>query len=479
MTPRSFDAAPAQRSRIASAALLSLTLLAGCASLNPQARFEPIQAQTQTLLKQDLQWARTPEQRAALDARVAELLATPLTVDRAVQVALLNHRGLQAQLHQLGIADAALVQATRLPNPGFSLGRLKRGDELEIERGLHFNLMSLLTSSTRGRVAELDAQLLQRELGQQVLKVAADARRAYWMALAAQQLQQYSQQVMEAAEAGADLAQRMAAVGNLSKLKQAREQSFYADAALGLAHAEIETLARREALVRALGLWGPQLARLTLPERLPDLPAQAIDRPEVERLAIQQRLDVQEAKKAAEASAAQMGLSRSTRFINVLELGWVSNRSNHDPTQTGFELSLELPLFDWGEARVAHAEARYMQALERTAHVAITARSEAREAYAQYRSAFDIARHYRDEVVPLRKRISDENLLLYNGMFIGTFELLADARAQISAVAAAIAAQRDFFVAEADLNQALLGPLTAAASSAAPMSTAAEASGGH
>ncbi len=465
------------------ATLLSLALLSGCASLNPQARFEPLQAQSQKLLQQDLQWARTPEQRAALDARVTELLSAPLTAERAVQVALLNHRGLQAQLHQLGIADAAWVQATRWPNPGLSLGRMKRGEELEIERSLHLNLMAWLTSSGRGRAADLELQALQRNLGQEVLKVAAEARHAYWVALGAQQLQQYSQQVLEAAQAGAELAQRMSQVGNLNKLKLAREQSFYADAALALAQAEMASISSREGLIRALGLWGEQLALLKLPARLPELPAQALNQPDVERIAITQRLDVQEAKKAAEASAAHMGLTRSTRFINVLELGLASNRSNHEATQTGFELSLELPLFDWGEARVAHAESRYLQALERTAHIAITARSEAREAYAQYRAAFDIARHYRDEVLPLRKRISDENLLLYNGMFIGTFELLADARAQISAVAAAIAAQRDFFLAEATLQQALIGPIGSPAAprsaSSSSSSSAADASGGH
>ncbi|MFX4728988.1 hypothetical protein ABTB38_18460, partial [Acinetobacter baumannii] len=87
----------------------------------------------------------------------------------------------------------------------------------------------------------------------------------------------------------------------------------------------------------------------------------------------------------------------------------------------------------------------------------VNARSEVREAYAGYRTAFDIARHYRDEVVPLRKRISDENLLRYNGMLIGVFELLADARAQVAGVNGYIEALRDFWIAQADLDMALVG----------------------
>jgi outer membrane protein TolC len=117
-----------------------------------------------------------------------------------------------------------------------------------------------------------------------------------------------------------------------------------------------------------------------------------------------------------------------------------------------------------------------MQAVERAAEAAVNARSEVREAYSGYRTAFDIARHYRDEVVPLRKRISDENLLRYNGMLIGVFELLADARSQVASVNGYIEALRDFWLAQADLDMALIGKPDLAAP---PWRTAAVTDAGH
>ena len=45
------------------------------------------------------------------------------------------------------------------------------------------------------------------------------------------------------------------------------------------------------------------------------------------------------------------------------------------------------------------------------AQQAVDARSELREAWHAQRTAWDIARHYRDEIVPAAKRISDEDLL--------------------------------------------------------------------
>ncbi len=75
--------------------------------------------------------------------------------------------------------------------------------------------------------------------------------------------------------------------------------------------------------------------------------------------------------------------------------------------------------------------------------------SELRSSYTTYRNAYDLAKHYRDEVLPLRKIIAEETLLRYNGMFIGVFELLAENREQTKMVMASIAATQAFWLADA------------------------------
>jgi outer membrane protein TolC len=180
----------------------------------------------------------------------------------------------------------------------------------------------------------------------------------------------------------------------------------------------------------------------------------------------------------ADALAKNLGLTRNTRVINVLELGFQYNTSNEEPTQRGYEISFELPLFDWGESRVVAAESRYRQALERARQTAVDARSEVREAHALLQSQYAVARHVRDEVLPLKKRISEENLLRYNGMFISVFDLLADARSQLATVNTAIETQRDFWLAEADLQMALVGRPDLRPIASAGMA-AAESGGGH
>jgi len=438
------------------ALLVSAAVLGGCASFSADGGFSMVEQTAKERLGKDLRWARTEADQDTIDRRVSELLARPLSVDDAVQIALLNNRGLQATFHELGITEAEVVQAGRLPNPGFSFSRLKRGDEVELERGLHFNLARLVALPLIGALEARRFEQVRGQVTLGMLSLAADTRKAWVLALAAEESVRYMRQVQQAAQASAELARRMEQVGNFNKLQRAREQSFHADAALNLARAEQVQRASRERLTRLLGLWGAQ-TQFSLPERLPDLPATALELPDIERVALAQRLDVQGARLATEQTARNLGLTKTTRFVNVLELGLVRNSSNAAPTQRGWEIAFELPLFDWSDARVARAESVYMQALHRAAETAIDARSEVREAYGAYRSAYDIARHHRDEIVPLRQRIAEENLLRYNGMLIGVFELLADARAQIASVNNTIESLRDFWLAQADLDMALIG----------------------
>jgi len=435
----------------------SSLLLGGCASFSADGGFGEVQQITKSRIGLDASWHKTDAETSAARQRVAQLLAKPLLVDDAVQVALLNNRGLQASYAELGISEADLVQASRLPNPRFSFGRAKRGEETEIDRGFHFDLTRLLVAPLVSGIETRRFEQTRRLAAQETLSVASQTRKAWFLAVAADESLRYMQEVLKAADAGEELAARMTQAGNWSRLDHAREQGFYADAALNVAKATQAQHAARERLTRLMGLWGDQ-TKFALPPRLPDLPKSPDEFPDIERQAVDQRLDLQALRSQTQSLAKNLGLSKVTRMVNVLEVGLARNSFSDAPTtERGYDISLEIPLFDWGGARVAKAEVLYMQSVHQLAQAAVEARSEVREAYLGYRSSHDMARHYRDEVVPLRKRISEENQLRYNGMFISVFDLLADAREQITAVNGYIDALRDFWLAQSDLQMALIG----------------------
>ncbi|MES2759106.1 MAG: TolC family protein [Pseudomonadota bacterium] len=450
--------------------------LSGCAGFSKDGGLDTVADLTRERTGQSVNFSKPGADMAQADQTVTRLLGEPLTPDSAVQVALLNNRGLRASLAQLGIAEASLVQAGRMSNPGFSFGRMAGGHEVEIERSVMFDIVGLLTIPLRSNIEKRSFEIAKLQAAATAVRLAADTRRAYFNAVAAQQSAQYAQQVQLSADAGAELAKRMARVGNFSKLDQMREQAFYADATAQLARARHNAVMAREQLARLMGVWGT-MTLFKLPDRLPALPAtpQAVER--IETQAIEQRLDIRMAVRETEMTGSALGLSKATGFVNVLHGGYVNKSSTGAPRANGYEIELELPIFDWGRSRIAKAEAIYMQAVERTADIAVRARSEARQAYSAYRTTYDLARHYQDEVIPLRKAISNETLLRYNGMLIGTFELLADSRAQVNSVNAAIEAQRDYWLAETDLQAAING--TGGSSLPTAASAAVEAAPAH
>ncbi|MFT7724624.1 MAG: TolC family protein [Roseateles sp.] len=450
--------------------LLAALLLAGCASIDPGAPLAEVNRLTQAHTGQPL-----ADQPLAADA-LADRLREPLPADAAVRLALQNNRALQARLAGLGVTAAEVDAAGRLPNPGFSFSRLTRGAEVELERGWHLDLARLLTLPLVRAAEQRRLQAEQQQAAGDVLALAADTRRAWIQAVSAEATLQQRRQVLDATEAGAELARRLHAAGNFNALAQAREQAFEAEARLALARAQAQHLAARERLVRLLGLDGEHAAALRLPAQLPELPAAPREPGGIDAAALAGRLDVQAARATLEQAARQADLARTTRFVSMLELSVAHNSSNEAPTQRGWEVALELPLFGPGPLPRAQALAR--QAAHDAAATAVQARSEAREAYGLYHSAFDIARQHRDELLPLARRIAREQLLRYNGMLAGVFELLADARAQAAAASAAQEALRDFWLAQADLDQALVGRASPArpasgATAATPAATAA------
>ncbi|MFJ9449676.1 TolC family protein [Herbaspirillum sp. NPDC101397] len=435
---------------------LLAVFLAGCASFSDDGGFNTVNQAAQQRLNKETSWTRSEQDADNVARRVRTMLARPLAVDDAVQIALINNRELQASYSELGIAEADLVQAGRLPNPGFSFGRTHSGDEIKIERSLSLSVMRLLTMPAASRIEARRFEQTKLKVADVMLRTAAQTRKAYYQSIAATQTVLYLEQVKQAAEVAHELAARMAKKGNFSQLDAAREQAFYLDTSARLTRARTQVVQERENLIRLLGL-RRQDGELQLPQRLPDLPKQPVTLADSEHVAMEQRLDVQSAKLEVAALQTSLGLSKATRFINVLDLGYVRNSETGKAAEVGYQASIDIPLFDWGGARVAKAEAIYMQAAHRLAATAVQAQSEVRVAYAAQQHAYTLARQYRDDVVPLRKRISDEYLLRYNGMLMSVFELLADAREQAEAVNAAIEASRDYWIADSDLQLALGG----------------------
>ncbi|MBY5328198.1 TolC family protein [Rhizobium leguminosarum] len=472
--------------------------LSGCVTgadySRKEAGFTSVANKTAIVTAKETVWIQNQNQARSAAAQVTSLLARtkPLDAETAVQIALLNNKGLQAAYADLGDSAADAWQSTMFINPTVSIGTTGIGTpELQafktIEGMITTNILALATKNRDMAIADTRFRQAQLTAAVKTLQLAADTRRAWIGSVASWETVGQLQRAQATADAASELAEKLGETGAMTKGAQAREHVFVAELAGETAKARLSARLAKEELTRLMGLWGSDLD-YQVPNGLPPLPKSVVRRDTIEAEALRNRIDLQVAKLELEATARSYGLTEATRYVTDLEIltGFETEREIEDDekktrTTAQVELEFAIPIFDTGKARMRKAEVAYMRAANLLAEKAVNVRSEARSAYEAYRSNYDIARHYRNNVVPLRTKVEEESLLTYNGMISNTFELLTDTRDKINSILLSVNAKRDFWLAEADLAPAIYGGGATKASAETEVAAASESSagGGH
>ena len=450
-----------------------LASLAGCVSYDVNQGLQRAAQDTTAFNTESLSLAVTAEQRQQRVALTQQLLSSPVGQKQAVDLMLVNSAAFQSLLARHWAQGAAAAQSGRISNPTVALERIVTGSETELNGLLTFGLLDVLTLPQRADLARLKLAQAQLSLSADVVDQVTQVRQAWVRAVAARASLHYAHKVADAALASDELAARMLAAGNFNALTRSKHRLFHVQAQMQLAAAQQSNLSRTEELVRLLGLDAAQALQLRLPDTLPELPVTALSSQDAARQAVQQRLDIRMAKAELETAARAQGLTGITSLLDVdltVIRGKVTGNGS-SVKRSGAEISVKLPLFDAGDMQRAQMNAQTLAAANRLQATAVEAASSLRETHSAYLSAFGIARQFKDELLPLRQRIADENLLRYNAMQIGVFDLLADAAEQSATVTAAIEAQQQFWLSEAALQSTLTGRplsinLTAAAETA-------------
>ncbi|MGX1106519.1 MULTISPECIES: TolC family protein [Bradyrhizobium] len=465
--------------------LLLTSALAGCASFSPDSGMGVVSEVTEQAIGKDVAFVRSGDGAATVDTAVKRLLAHNLTADAAVQVALLNNKGLQAAYNELALAETDYVADSLPPNPTFSVSRITGNGASEVERQVVGDILALATLPARSEIARERFRQAQLKAALATLRLAAEVRRTYVATVAANETVALLTDAKATAESTAQLAKKLGETGGMNKLDQAREQVFYAEITADLASARQNAASSRERLARLLGLWDGDLG-FRIPGELPLLPKRPLEQPSIEIAAVGHRVDLQIARMEIVALAKALDLTEATRFVTLLDVAGIDKRT-HDPEappfrERGFDVQFQIPIFDGGEVRVRQAAEIYRQAMNRLTEKAINVRSEARDAYRVYRSTYDIARHYQREVLPLRQIITEEMQLRFSSMQVDVFALLTEARQRLASLRAAIDTKRDFLLAQSELQTAINGGGSAgAASTPSSIASAAQpaAGGGH
>ncbi len=463
-------------------------VLSGCVALAGtegyrlnQAGFDNVSHYARQATGKETVWVQNRAEAQAVAKRVSATIGgKTISADVAVQVALLNNKGLQAAYAGVGESAAEAWQQSLLINPVVSLGVLGIGaPELGAYRALEGlivnNILTILTREKRIAIADARFRQAQLVAVERTLALAAETRVAWIEAVAAFETITYLKQAQTAADAASELAAELGRTGAIPKAAQGREHAFYAELTGQVAQAKLDAQLAKEKLTRLMGLWGSDVS-YTVPDRLPTIGGATKSKPNIEAEALDKRVDLQIARLELEALARSYRLTDATRTLTDLEIiaGVEAEREieseieleNGELVETSekktvitpqIEIEFAIPIFDSGKARLRKGELAYMRAANELAQKAVDIRSEARSAYADYRGSREIALHYRDRVVPLRTQVQAESLLEFNGMISNTFELLADTRARIGALQQSVDAKRRFYIAEANLSATIYG----------------------
>lgn len=450
-------------------------VLGACATAIPGAYTDPkagifeVSNQTSAAIGKRTAFAQTQAENVALKKQIHSMVhRKTISADTAVQVALLNNKGLQASYANVGLSAAEAWQQATPENPVVSIGILgigaaELGAYRAIEGMIATNILEAKTRKQRVAMADVNFRAAQLAAVNDSLTLANQTRRAWINAVAAFETVSFLKLAKATSDAGSELASKLGETGALNKAGQAREHAFNAELAGQLAQARLNAARAKEDLTKLMGLWGDEVDYY-VPDALPDLPRSVVRVKNVESKALRNRVDLRVAKLGLEAQAAAFGLTDQTRLVTDLEIiaGFETEREavgGGVETQTTPQIELEfaIPIYDTGEARMRKAELMYLQAANVLAERAVNVRSEARRAESSHYTSYKIARHYRDVLVPLRITVEEESLLSYNGMITNTFELLTDVREKLSASLEAANAKREFFLAQADLTAAIYG----------------------
>jgi cobalt-zinc-cadmium efflux system outer membrane protein len=433
-------------------------VLSACASTSAAPAFRDTSQLVEARTGHRIFWNQGGAEDEAVSRRVRDLLRHDLSVDAAIQIALLNNKDLQAVYEDLSIAQADLVQAGLLQNPtlsgGVTVPIAGSGVATGFDLGVDQDFLALLTMSARKKVAGAELAATQLRVGDAVLRTTFEVRAAYYALLATQQILEMRRTVLEGGDAAVALAEAQHAAGNISDLDLVNQTTLDEQLRTDVLRGEADVLGAREALTRLLGLWGKDAA-FQVPSKLPDLVPAEPHLEHLEALAIGRRLDLASAHEQTQALAHAAAMARNFRFVGSPAAGTAFERSPERYSAIAASASIELPIFDQRQATIARLEAQVRQAQAHESALAVDIRSEVRAARGRLVAMREVVERYANVVVPLRERAVSLAQEQYNGMLLGAYQWLAAKQSEVDSYREFIEALRDYWIARADLERAV------------------------
>lgn len=489
-----------RRSRLAILCGLALSAIAtvtGCATVNPQ----PDYARSRELIAQSagVTAVYDPEKEGLSAEDLQSRLADGLTLDEAVQVALLNNRRLQGAFQEIGIARADWVQAGLLSNPTVGIGLMfpEGGGTSNIQASLAQNIVDLWQMPVKRRLNERKVEQQVVQVARLAGELAVETKRAYYDAVAATELLGIARQSVELFQKSYDATRTRREAGTGTPLAENLQRGELLQAQLDLQDAELAARDTRRQLARLLSV-DEEVASVELSDPLPPTVTPPADAESLVAVAREQRLDLQALRQSVLAGDAEIQLEYLRVFPEVM-VGVSAERNESralpgrdiaadfarsslragQPTvpdiqtrgerraaqeqdikfKIGPNIEMTLPIFDQNQAQIARARYGRVQAVKSYEDLYINIAQDIRAAVDQARTQWSTVAFYQDELLPQAERSLEFSSAAWQAGTADVLTLLASQRNLLATRRQYVTAHAAAAASLADLERAVGLPL--------------------
>ncbi len=385
--------------------LIILCLLSSCGKVCVETEYTDMQSQAHCRTGHCFTWDRSCESHTAIHSQTLQALRTDLSEEQAVKLALSNNPELQAQIEELGLAKAALVQAGLLTNPSLSIDWRLPSGKSSVESSLLFAATDLWQLPIRKQLAARKQAAAHSHLLAHILRTAAMAKYAYYERQHAQAKLEVMEQLTDDVRAIKERVAYRKEFGFTTDLDIAMADSLYGHQLNMLLTAERMNKMSNLELRKAIGLTDryPAVAIMTPfspPTYTPPSPDQLIAR------ALRCNPEIQALERELWRAEAGIRLAKS-RVIRDLGLGIAQEKSPGEANGFGPSLAIQIPIFDQNQAQIARAQFLYRQKCKLLAAKKIAISTLLRETLTLYATTQKQLKIYREQIIPALERAID------------------------------------------------------------------------
>jgi len=363
---------------------------AGCATYTP----EPI---TDEKVSDVLQ----PPDITVLRARATDLgvaVAAPLsldwreglTPDSAATLAVLLNPTLRAERDRRGLARAQVLQAGILPNPqiGFGMdfpyGANSSGEKIAYGLDVSWDVTDLIARDATVNAAKAAAAQVDLEVAWSEWQAAEAAKLAVYDLLALREQRALQGDATDRLRANVELLRRALDNREATLPELSAAEASLREAEIAIVETDGETQLQELRLKRALGLPPDESVELMQGLSLPPAPALPQQKDLLANLQ-RRRLDLVALRRGYESQEETLRAAVLSQFPRI-NLGFSQGRDSGDFYTLGFGVTVDLPLFDRNQGRIAIERATRRQLFDEYVDRVAQARADFADAAAAQRS---------------------------------------------------------------------------------------------